>query len=732
MFHWFWRRRSLLLLMLLAAALRIWYLTINPLWPQFSNADDGDYFQRALRLAVTGAYVDDNWLIRPPFHVWIFAGWLKLALLLGQPPATFGVRLIQGFQVAFGTLMVPLCYALAARLFHVRAGLLFAAFWAIWFPFVELPATLFSEPLYLFLFTLHLWLLLRFDQQGRYRDLALAGLVLGMAALTRSPALYALVFAVPWLIWRAGAGRWNIGDDHAAALHSSFISRGSWARASSRFGLHPRGKVFISSLFAAIRPLSMLAVCTLVVVLPWTLRNWMVYQRFIPVDTLGPINLWLDLESTDLRSSKIELLRTLPQADRQAYATERVRELLSVEPLRPFRNVWPTFRHIWKAPYVEDLWVKQSFFSRPVREAALLGLLGDLLWLTISLAGVIGLLHPRTDRSFKIVTGLWLLYSFVTVLVFHVEPRYLLPIWLLLGLYAAWTLSAGLERAALHARPLRAVLLYGAVAALLVLIMSYRDYASIVGRGVQRELYMRRGDQAYARDDFVPAEQAYRAALTVDPGFVDGEVALALTLGAQHKPKQGIAVLHPDESRRSALVAGVLSRAAGDQQRARELLRPIEGLAGEDAQRWALDHLPVEPRDALLLGDGALDLGYISGFAESEQIGARSYRWLLGDGEVVLPLTEPLTPGATVVVELAAPLDLGAPLQLRVADGPAMTLQPNPQWRTYRLTVPPALVGQRQLRLRLHAPTRLPMRDDPQSNDPRALSVMVHRVALER
>lgn len=54
MLHWFWRRRVLVLLMLLAAALRIWYLTINPLWPQFSNADDGDYFQRALRLAVTG------------------------------------------------------------------------------------------------------------------------------------------------------------------------------------------------------------------------------------------------------------------------------------------------------------------------------------------------------------------------------------------------------------------------------------------------------------------------------------------------------------------------------------------------------------------------------------------------------------------------------------------------------------------------------------------------------
>lgn len=708
--HVLWQQRALVLLTILAAALRIWYLTINPLWPQFSNADDGDYFQRALRMAVTGAYVDDGWLIRPPFHVWIFAGWLKLALLLGQPPA-FGIRLIQGFQVAFGTLMVPLCYALAARLFNHRAGLIFAAFWAIWFPFVELPATLFSEPLYLLLFTLHLWLLLRFDDTGHYRDLALSGLVLGMAALTRSPALYALVFAVPWLLLRASSDR-RPASGFRNQLRALIPDAGSFRR--------------------AIGPFSVLAACTLIVVLPWTLRNWIVYERFIPIDTLGPINLWLDLESTDQRSAKIELLRTLPQADRQVYASAQVREILSVEPLRPFRNLWPTFRHVWKAPYIEDLWVKQSFFTRPLREAAPLGLLGDLIWLIVSLAGVIGLLHPSTDRRFKVLSVLWLLYSFATVLVFHVEPRYLLPIWLLLGLYAAWLLSAGLDRVRLRAHPLRAGLLVSAAIGLLLLVLTYRDYPAIISRGVQRELHMTRGDQAYRRDDFATAEREYRAALAVDPGFVDGEVALALALGGQHKPQQGVAVLKPDESRRSALVAGMLSRAAGDQPRARELLDPIEGLAGEDAQRWALQNVPVEPRDTLVLGDGALDLGYISGFADSEQSGVHTYRWLLGDGEVVLPLLEPLTAGATVVVELAGPLELDGPLQLWLGGNPALVLSPDAEWRTYRLPVPPALAGQRELRLRLHAPTRLPMHDDPASNDPRALSVMVHRVAVER
>lgn len=733
--HWI-----LIALMALALALRIWYLTINPLWPQFSNADDGDYFQRALRFAVTGRYVDDGWLIRPPFHVWIFAGWLKLALELGQS-AAFGVRLIQSFQTLLGVLMVPLGYALADRLFNRRAGLIFAGFCALWFPFVELPATLFSEPIYLFLFTLHLWLLLRFDDTGRARNLALSGLVLGMAALTRSPALYALVFAVPWLViknWKNKGTSEQKNTEHRTQNSGSILPPAPAAtKPESRLsaGQGPSFSRLLSSLTSALRrsiaPFAVLAVCTLAIVLPWTARNWIVYQHFIAIDTLGPINLWLDLEGTELRTQKIEQLRRLPQADRQAFATEKVREILSVEPLRPLRNVWPTFRHVWKAQYVEDLWVKSSFFTRPLREAAALGLAGDLFWLVATFAGLIGLLHPATDRAFKVLIGLWLLYSFATVLVFHVEPRYLLAIWLLLALYGSWTLSAGIGWIAeLRRRPWRAALVYGSLLAITALFVSYRDYPSIIARGLQRDWHMRNGDQAYARADYPTAEREYRAALDADPQFVDSEIPLALALAAQSRSQDARAVLSPGDSRRSGIVVGLLSRDAGDEEQARTLLSTVEQKAGEDAQRWTLDHVPVKPRRALVLGQDALDLGYIVGFAGSEQTADLSYRWLLGAGEIVLPLSTPLVAGNSIGLTLAAPLPLSGPLQVRINDGPAMLLRPDPQWREYRLVIPPALAGQTELRLSLSAPTYLPMREEEESDDPRSLSVMVHRVVV--
>ena len=705
------KQALVILLMLVALALRVWYLSVNPLSPEYSNADDGDYYRRALRLAVTGQYVDDSWLIRPPFHVLVFAGLLRLAIELGGSPAT-GVRLIQFFHTGLGVLMVPLCLALGRRMWSWRAGLIFAAFWAVWFPFVELPGTLFSEPIFLFLFALHLWLLLRFDDGGRLRDMALAGLVLGMAALTRSPALYALAFAVPWLVWRT----WRPARPVSHAP----------ARAA------PDRRSLPAAIRAAVPPFAVLAAATVLVVAPWTMRNWIVYHKVIPIDTLGPINLWLDLDAAGERDRKIRALRAVPQADRQELAVREARKILAADPIRPLRPMWGTFRHIWKAQYVEDYFLKRSFFTRPLREAAPLGLLGDLLWLIVAFSGLAGFLHPSTDRPYKIMAGLWLVYSIVTVLIFHVEPRYLLPIWLLLGLYAAPVLAGapGLW-AALRRQPARGVLLGAALLALAGLFLSYRDYPAIVSRGLRREAAMWRGEAAYERGDYRAAEQSFRAALAVDPGFGDAEWSLALALGAQGRPAEGIDVVNPEGSRRSTLVSGLLRRAAGDEEGARRYLRSSEGRSGEDTQVWSMRMLWAEPRAALVLGDDGLDLGYIRGFGGAETAGDRTMRWLLGDGSIVLPTPEPLPAGGAVVLDLAAPLDLSGPLEVVVEGRWRTTIAVASDWRRYHLTLPAELAGARKLRLDFRAPTRLPMLHNPESDDARPLSVMVHRVAIQ-
>ena len=704
----------LVLLVLAGVALRLWFIGVSPLDPRFSTADDGDYFRRALRFAATGQYIDDSWLIRPPLHVFFFAFWLRIALLFGSP--TLGVRLVEFAQVGVGALSIVLAFACAQRLFSSRrAGLCFAAFLALWYSFVEQPSVLFSELLYLTLFALHFWLLLRFDATNRRRDLALSGVALGAASLTRSPALYSVAFVLLWLFVRA----WTSGE----ALPKAFLARlGAIVRPSSVVVRH--ALVFVA--------------CTLAIVLPWTARNYVLYGHIIPVDTLGQVNLWLDLDADNQREAHINDLRALPQADRAPYAMAKAREILAADPMRPFAPMWGTFRYIWKAQFIEDYFVKRSFFTRSLRETAALGLPGDALWFVFTLAGLAGLARPpREGWHNRLFILAWIGYSFFTVLLFHVEPRYLLPIWWLVGLYGAWVLAdwlpgrvRALGREGWKKRmpnPLQALLML----AFLVLLLSYRDYPQIIAHGAARERAMIAGDRAYMAGDFPAAERSYRAALAAQPEFIDAHTSLALALAAEGRSADARAQLTPGASRRSDLVRGALARDAGDLEAARAPLASAENRAGENIQRWAMDWLRPPATNFLQLSQG-LDLGYIDGFSGGEEGPAGTFRWLSGAGRIQLPLSTPLAPGSEVLLRLTSgrpgpvPLDAWAGDrwlgQVQVASG---------EWRVYRFALPSELVGSQTLDLRLRAPTFVPARDTPGSDDARALSLMISQLRVQ-
>jgi hypothetical protein len=730
----------LLLLVLAGVALRLWLIGFTPLNPSFSTADDGDYYQRAFRFAVTGQYIDDGWLIRPPLHVLFFALWLRLAVLIGHPQ--LGVLLVQLAQTAIGALCILLGYGVARRLFHdPRAGLLFAAFLALWFPFVEQPSVFFSELLYLFLFLLHYWLLLRFDARSSRRDLALSGVALGAAALTRSPALYSLAFVALWLLIRRPT------NDQRPTTNDNDEPPGGPRKAS------PHRSQF-SMLNAQFSHVLLVAACCLAVVLPWTIRNYVVYGRLIPIDTLGQINLWLDLGPVSERNAHIAKLRDMPQADRQAYALARVREILAADPLRPFRAMWPTFLHIWKAQYVEDLFIKQSFFTRPLRETAALGLFGDLLWFIFTLAGLIGLAAPAREglhnRMFALI---WLGYSLLTVLVFHVEPRYLVPIWTLLGLYGAGTLArirrpttpstrlrAGDDRRPTKDRSGQWSVVSGqwstaaqwiVAVAFLALVVTYRDYPTIIATGLARERAMAAGERAYTAGDYAAAERSFQAALAAQPDFVDAQAGMALALAAQGRRDEAAAAVAAGGSRRADLLGGMLALRAGDADAARSKLTRIEASAGESAQAWALEWLHPPATASLHLGDQR-DIGYISGFSRPEEDAGGSFRWLGETGQLVLPLPEPVAADATVTLRVSGGRPGATPLEVQIDDGPVWHVPvAGGQWRVYHLPIPPALVGQTRLAIELRAPPFVPAFVDPASEDLRVLSVRVSDVWVE-
>lgn len=241
--------------MIIGLILRLWFLFIYQIDPRFSAADDGDYYVRALQLAVTGEYRDNSWLIRPPGHIFFFAAMIRIGLWLGDP--AIGIALIRAVQISLSLALIPIGYDLARRLFDQRTGLIFAAVLSLWMPMVELPVLILSEPLFFFMLAVHVWLLVRWRDSRHLGWLVGAGVALAIAALARSPGLYGAIFAILFI----GVSAWTVHH------------RRHW-------------QPIVVALLAFLLPF-------VLTIAPWTLRNYLLYRDFIVIDTLGPVNLWI-------------------------------------------------------------------------------------------------------------------------------------------------------------------------------------------------------------------------------------------------------------------------------------------------------------------------------------------------------------------------------------------------------------------------------------------------------
>ncbi len=490
------------------------------------------------------------------------------------------------------------------------------------------------------------------------------------------------------------------------------------------------------------------------IIAPWTIRNYVTYQRLIIIDTLGPVNLWMAM-SDAVNEGRGEgeakaILAGIPQEERQDFVSEDISRIVREDPGRLVRNFVPHFLHIWKAQFVEDFIVKVSFFTRPLREIWPIGALGDLIWLVFTAAAAFGLAARPRDGGFRLLAYGWIAYSCLTVMLIHVEPRYLLPIWLLSGLYgsaalgalAGWLASrrsdpSGARRAALaYARSPWGLAGLALCITFLALCFTYRNYPQLIAQGMQRELHRAEAQRALRAGDQEGAIAAYERMLAVDPDFVDGRTELARIYLDRGEYEAGWAALGDRHTHRGDVIRGALARGQGDLERAAFYFEDAEVRAGEDVQLLSLEWLTPTPRYALQLGNG-LDFGYLMGFSFGEDgppgpDGApRTYRWLQGDGLIVLPLPEPLREGAVVRLRATGGLPGETPLSVTLGDTTTTLPVRAGEWRIYQVAVPPALAGQTRLTIRLEAPTFIPVQLNPNSSDARLLSVMISDVAVE-
>ena len=235
------------LILLLALLLRVGYMFATPDYALVHDALDYD------RAAVSIAS-GDGWpysrapgretAFRPPAYPVLLAGVYKVT---GVEHGTQHERVVPAriLGIIIGTLIVAMIFIVARQLWGRRVALLAMLGGAIYIPLILVGASVMSEPLFALLLLGALAAAIQHRRSThRWRWVVVSGVLAGLTCLTRANALV-LLLPLGLAVWTVRP-RWSVRALAAPAL---------------------------------------LVILALVTVSPWTIRNAIVFDRFIPVST---------------------------------------------------------------------------------------------------------------------------------------------------------------------------------------------------------------------------------------------------------------------------------------------------------------------------------------------------------------------------------------------------------------------------------------------------------------
>jgi len=195
---------------------------------------------------------------------------LALVFRLAGPDNLNAVRLA---QILVSVLSIALVFHVVSRQFSRPAALWSALAMALSPNLIHFTVCLWSETLFIALLLAAFWLLQRFDSAESGRDLAVAGVALGLAALTRESILPFTPVILAWVLLRPGP------------------------------------------LARRLRRCALFAACVLLPILPWTMRNYRVHGTFVLISN----SRWYPVAFGNL---PIERIRSATNAPRPEPPTE--------------------------------------------------------------------------------------------------------------------------------------------------------------------------------------------------------------------------------------------------------------------------------------------------------------------------------------------------------------------------------------------------------------------------
>ncbi|MFP4439268.1 MAG: glycosyltransferase family 39 protein [Chloroflexaceae bacterium] len=641
---------GLALAILILLALRLLFLRCGPLGSDVEKYyDEVHYIWLATSLANGDTIADTTW-------AWTRAPATSLVLMalaqIRDLPAEMVICEFQLVQVIIWAGLLLLLATIAQGLFGRRTAVVTALLFALMPLPAQLSLLVYSETLFCAGMLTAIAMLFCYSRRHHPGWLLLAGLAAGAGALARSAMLPILPVLALWAgtQYRATSTGEAGSDDQKVAWKAWFTrDRLRFATLRSHF---------------CIRCALLFTVCAVLVIAPWTIRNYLTYGGLIIVDTTGAYTLWANNKVTDVTVTSAMWAASDNPVERQRYAIEQGRRAISSDPARFVRKVTYNMAMAWRPTKFTsswDRWFKTLENSRS-RTAALLAQLSATLSITLPLAALGLIFAPHSavgaNRYRAVILALALCFM-LTVGITHYEERYRLPFFLVFLPYAAWCPAHPRQLLATLRRPLGLVVLAVIIAigipyaALLWPAQIENAHALLLhGRGLLRATW---GDTTGAMAD-------QRAAFTLEPTLQEPYIAAARLARQQGELATAERLLWQAMDSRNKIVPEVLVPlqqvllAQGDSDTVAALDRQfsIPGRRRAEELAWRAGMPPGPALDI-----GADDFGLIEGFYVSEDQGDGPFRWSRPEARMLLA-----GPGDYLCLRLnaARPDDVPAPV----------------------------------------------------------------------
>ena len=368
--------RRLLLLTLAALAVRVAWVWLEP--ETVPLADENMWLTWGAGVLpsaeVAFSPLKLRFIFHPPLYLYLVGA---ASELLGNFSSLRYVQALLGATLALSVGLV------GRRLSSEAAGLAAAA-WAAFYPeLVWFVSHYWAETV----FTVLLWWgmerLSAADEDGSSPAAIVAGVLFGLAILTRETVLYFVPLAGLWLAWRRAGG--------------------------------PRRAAFFVG-------------ATLLVVAPWTVRNWIAFDAFVPVSTAGALNLWQG-NARENRQQVYEEYRAVHGKIAQYQNARRrgVEAVLSRQPWWIFEKLRDELPEYWAAHAQPIVQLERGAYGEVARPRAFLAI-GVVLapYIALLVLFLAGLAYLPAGRLPVLLLGFLVFYVLLHVAT-HGYPRYRLP-----------------------------------------------------------------------------------------------------------------------------------------------------------------------------------------------------------------------------------------------------------------------------------------------------------------